>query len=354
MQSPVNSTGSSSGKNFILTAVLGNYQGKQYSLKPNRETVIGRGEESDIVFDDNTVSRRHLKLLVVGDDVLLEDLGSTNGTFVAGIKITRTKAKPGDLIVIGSNMVNIGLQPAGPAIRPVEPGAEPAGPTIRVVTPDVNSGPVVRVATAGPMAPVAVKVNGYASMSGQIEQIPLADLIQLLSTSRKSGVLEVKREDEIGRCYVKDGQIEYAAIDDCPQMSPKKAFCRIMLWKDGTFELHPPSNASFDGKITESADILLLEAMRHDDEHGRLPAEKPDRHAVLSVSLDKPLHTLAPNHLNIVQLILTYGKVRKILYHSPLPDYETYRILIELIKDGFAKEEPVARIQSGPVLRVVG
>jgi hypothetical protein len=347
--------GLASGKNFILTAVLGNYQGQQYPLKADHETVIGRTEEADIMFNDGTVSRRHAKVIVQGEDVFVEDLGSTNGVFVAGTKVTRAKVKLGDLIVIGANMVNIGLQASGPAMRVATAGAEPSGPMIRLASPEVGSaGPSIRIASPGaeptpiPIAPM--KVNGYTSMSGMLDQIPLSDLIQLLATSGKSGVLEVKQEDEVGRIYLRDGHIEYGSIEDCPKMAPKKALFRMMLWKQGTFELHPPSSETFEPKITEPPDMLLLEAMRQDDEHSRILGEKPELNTVLSVSgaLDKPLHTLPANHLNIVQLILSHRKVRKILYHSPLPDYETYRILIELIRDGFVIEEP-AVIENSPL-----
>jgi len=341
--------GAGNGNNFVLTAVLGNYQGKQFPLKSNHENVIGRDAAADIVFEDSSVSRRHVKIIVQGDDVYVEDLGSTNGTFVGGIKVSRTKVKAGDLIVIGANMVNVGHQVAGPALRVATPGSEPAGPTVRIAGP---AGPQIRIAEST-MTPVPMKVNGSASMAGQLDHIPLTDLIQLLATSRKSGVLEVKHEDEVGRLYLRDGQIEYAAIEDCPKMAPKKAFYRMMLWRRGIFELQAPSDEIFDTKITEPTDMLLLEAMRQDDEHNRMPGEKPDLNTILTVAPtpDKPLHTLPANHLNIVQLILNHGKVRKILYHSPLPDYETYRILIELIKDGFVKVEP-ANVESAPLLLI--
>jgi len=364
MREPPPGNGLLNGKNYILTAVLGSYQGKQYSLKANHETVIGRGDDADIIFDDHTVSRRHAKIFVQGEDVIVEDMGSTNGIFVDGRKITRSKVKLGDLIVIGSNMVNIGVQPSGPTMRVAAPGVEPAaGPVVRMAAPEGEAGPAVRIAatpgigSTGPVIRIASaglesavrdsaasprKVNGSASMSGQIDQIPLSDLIQLLSTSGKSGVLEVRHEEETGHFYVNNGQIEYAAIEDCPNMAPKKALYRMMLWKHGTFELLPPSHENFEPKITDPPDILLLEAMRQDDEYSRIPGDKPEMNTVLSVSgtLDKPFHTLSPNQLNMIQLILSHKKVRKILYHSPLPDYETYRMLIELIKEGFVKEEP--------------
>jgi pSer/pThr/pTyr-binding forkhead associated (FHA) protein len=63
---------------------------------------IGRSEESDLFLNDLTVSRKHAVLTVKGRDVLIEDLGSLNGTFVNGNLIEeRTKLKDGDIIQIG-------------------------------------------------------------------------------------------------------------------------------------------------------------------------------------------------------------------------------------------------------------
>lgn len=54
-------------------------------------TVIGRGSEADIVVPDSGVSRRHLELRVTPTGVIATDLGSTNGTFVDGARITRQR-----------------------------------------------------------------------------------------------------------------------------------------------------------------------------------------------------------------------------------------------------------------------
>ncbi len=65
---------------------------------------IGRGEECDISFpDDSGVSRIHVRLDRDGDDWMLLDLGSTNGTFVNGERVSEVRLKPGDVIEIGDN-----------------------------------------------------------------------------------------------------------------------------------------------------------------------------------------------------------------------------------------------------------
>jgi pSer/pThr/pTyr-binding forkhead associated (FHA) protein len=52
------------------------------------ENTIGRGPDADVRFDATGVSRRHARILVDGDHVVVEDVGSKNGTFVAGERIT--------------------------------------------------------------------------------------------------------------------------------------------------------------------------------------------------------------------------------------------------------------------------
>ncbi|MDG0973354.1 MAG: M48 family metalloprotease [Crocinitomicaceae bacterium] len=69
---------------------------------------IGRSEKSDIVFEDKTVSRLHARITKIDDDLfLLEDLDSTNGTYVNGGRITTpTEVHISDKIEIGSQHLN--------------------------------------------------------------------------------------------------------------------------------------------------------------------------------------------------------------------------------------------------------
>ncbi|HJL02427.1 MAG TPA: FHA domain-containing protein [Polyangiaceae bacterium LLY-WYZ-15_(1-7)] len=63
--------------------------------------VVGRSRDCDLVLKDPTVSGRHARLAWEGDKILLEDLGSANGTFVGGKRITREHIRPGDEVRFG-------------------------------------------------------------------------------------------------------------------------------------------------------------------------------------------------------------------------------------------------------------
>lgn len=85
--------------NFVVLA--GQDIGRTYPIE-KAELQIGRGEQSDIFIDDEDVSRNHAKVEVTADAILLKDLGSTNGTFVNGRKITERKLEDGDRLQIGN------------------------------------------------------------------------------------------------------------------------------------------------------------------------------------------------------------------------------------------------------------
>jgi hypothetical protein len=67
--------------------------------------VVGRSSDCDVVLDDRTVSRTHLALHYDGTTWEARDLASTNGTFLGGRKIGRAEARPGDVMTLGSALV---------------------------------------------------------------------------------------------------------------------------------------------------------------------------------------------------------------------------------------------------------
>jgi pSer/pThr/pTyr-binding forkhead associated (FHA) protein len=63
---------------------------------------MGREPTNGVALDrDSTTSRRHAQITVDGGGARLQDLGSSNGTFVNGAKITETVLQPGDEISVG-------------------------------------------------------------------------------------------------------------------------------------------------------------------------------------------------------------------------------------------------------------
>ena len=65
------------------------------------ETIAGRDPDCQIVLTDEGISRRHARFAQTGSYYLIEDLGSTNGVFVNGVKVDRAVLADGDKILLG-------------------------------------------------------------------------------------------------------------------------------------------------------------------------------------------------------------------------------------------------------------
>ena len=72
-----------------------------FRMTPGRVRALGRGPRADFVLAATLVSRLHCRLLVADGEVVVENLGSTNGTFVNGRKVERATLHPGDQLRAG-------------------------------------------------------------------------------------------------------------------------------------------------------------------------------------------------------------------------------------------------------------
>ncbi|MFU8781162.1 MAG: FHA domain-containing protein [Kiritimatiellia bacterium] len=62
---------------------------------------IGRQEGVDILIDNPSVSRQHARIFFLHDEEIIDDLNSTNGTLVNGVRVTRCVLQDNDIIRIG-------------------------------------------------------------------------------------------------------------------------------------------------------------------------------------------------------------------------------------------------------------
>ncbi len=67
---------------------------------------IGRRPDAGITIDSMAVSGEHANIFTIGEDSFIQDLGSTNGTFVNNKQITKHHLKDGDVIMIGKHTLN--------------------------------------------------------------------------------------------------------------------------------------------------------------------------------------------------------------------------------------------------------
>ena len=147
----------SNPQQFSLRFISGKYQGGEFPIVPDKELVIGRSNDIDIVLIEDMVSRRHARVILQGDSLVIEDLGSTNGTFVNGEKIRRSRLKEGDKVLIGTSIIRVAFSDGGE-------------------TREIDARMKMQEAAAGR------RTSQVRTMSGNLSEVALVDLLQLFST----------------------------------------------------------------------------------------------------------------------------------------------------------------------------
>ncbi|MFN0028299.1 MAG: FHA domain-containing protein, partial [Acidimicrobiales bacterium] len=113
-----NTTRQTASTGTLMLVVLGDDAVPAFPLHaPN--LLVGRSPDNDIVLGETSVSARHARIDLRGGQVFLTDLGSTNGTFVAGRRVTGSvELQPGDTVALGRCLVRLEGSPAV-AARPI-------------------------------------------------------------------------------------------------------------------------------------------------------------------------------------------------------------------------------------------
>jgi len=110
---------------YALRGVSGEAFGRTYAI--HGVTSVGRAPECDLRLDEAGMSRMHARLLPTEDGLLLEDIGSTNGSFINGKRVLRGDVRVGD--EIGFDTLRFRLVAPGQADAHDEPVADPTMPS---------------------------------------------------------------------------------------------------------------------------------------------------------------------------------------------------------------------------------
>jgi hypothetical protein len=298
-----------------LRFISGKYQGGEFPLLADREIVVGRSSDLDMVLVEDMVSRKHAKIAAENGQIVIQDLGSTNGTFVNGEKVKRARLQEGDRILIGTSIIKLVASDASPGMGDAKAKLE-----------DVAAGR---------------RTSQVRTMSGSIAEIPLPDLMQLFTASKKSGVLVIRTDADTGRIFIDNGMVVFAAVNDHYDVQPLKSLFRILTWTNGSFDMDPPDQREFLERIEMSTEGILMEAMRQIDEIRRLGNDMPPLQAsiLLAMPMIPPLRDLSPEELDVLQLAYNYGHVETVLNKSLASDLVTSQILVKLIKSGYLRVE---------------
>src|SRR5262249_4852891 len=143
-------------------------------------------------------------------------------------------------------------------------------------------------------------------MSGSLQEIPLPDLLQLFGTSKKTGVLVLRSAAKNGRIVLFEGKVRHASIDGALPVAALKAVYRMLDWRSGTFELEPPDPTPIAEPLDASAQEVLMEGIRQQDELNALRPKLPreERSLRLKLPLVPELASLSSAELGLLQLAL--------------------------------------------------
>ncbi|HEY4102668.1 MAG TPA: DUF4388 domain-containing protein [Polyangiaceae bacterium] len=307
---------------FGLRFISGKYQGGEFPLGEGQEIVIGRSSELDMVLVEEMVSRKHARIALTDGVINIEDLGSTNGTFVNGEKVDRGTLHEGDRVLIGTNILKVVSTQADPDQKQDQKSVAAGRVTARQ-----------RMSRAVEEAP---------RMSGSLEEIPLPDLLQLFGTSRKNGVLVLRTDTREGRIYLNEGRVRFALIEGTEHLSPLKAVYRMLDWGKGMFALDPPDTREFENKVDASAQEILMEGFRQQDEFNALRNRLPPLELRLGLKfpLESRLRDLSPEELDLLQTIVSSGSLEIALDSIPGTDLQVGQAILALVQRGYL--EPVA------------
>lgn len=205
-------------------------------LPKDKPTILGRDNDAcDVALVDEHVSKRHARIGFSAGRYFIEDLGSMNGTFVNGVRISqqtplvvndRIRIRPYTMLFVG---------PDHPQV---------VKPTQRVLISD------------------AQRHAGH--FSGLLKVVPVTDLIQLLNASRQSGILTLV-DDKNQRAKLIFIQGEIVAATYGGKLGEDAVYEALAL-KDGRFDFMPGQPPTPPSPLRKKTLSMLLEACRLVDE----------------------------------------------------------------------------------------
>lgn len=139
--------------------------------------VIGRAPDTDLSLQDRFLSRRHARLHRDGERLLVEDLGSQNGTYVNDERIEGPRELwPGDVVRMSASLVTVLEVPGSPAAPAAEPDADRSSETVLLR-------PAVDILASRQAPPVRTDVGGE-DLAHYVERLQLLnDVHQALTRS---------------------------------------------------------------------------------------------------------------------------------------------------------------------------
>lgn len=224
---------------FDSTSMLFAPPAPPYRLQEGRSVVIGRGRDCDLPIPAPEASRRHCEIACEGNQFIVRDLGSTNGTFVNGEPLNAAHVlRPGDRIEIGNFAITF-CQVANDTPAPSD-----GGKTMIFQRDTVAASPTIEV------------------FKGDLAEVPPFAILQILEMGSKTGALQIRNSKFNGCIWIEKGAPVHASTD---RHAGFEAAAQLVILEHGSFTF-APNVPTPEKTISATVTELLLEAARMADE----------------------------------------------------------------------------------------
>ena len=197
---------------------------------------IGRKPGCDILIDNLAISGEHANIFTVGEDSFIQDLGSTNGTFINNKKITKHHLKNGDAIVIGKHTLvyltesGHNKQPDDFAKTVIISSTTREPPEAKAAAPAASEPAAITVETVGKEAPAAAKAelrHGAIFVLSGVNSGKRIDLTKKVTNLGRTG----KRAGSITQTI--DGYVLASGEDEAPKLNGRPVPAAGIKLKNG-------------------------------------------------------------------------------------------------------------------------
>ena len=207
-------------------------EGEQtFELRSGGTLVVGRALTSDIPVLDPTISRRHAEVVWDGSGVHVKDLGSSNGTFLNGVKVEEAKLSPGDVITFGKvpfrlKEITGDLRP-GPMDTPSSfgPVVAPGATIVRALPVRSDARQPFTAVRTGQIADGVINETTPARRVQEKNEQKLALLLEVSKGLASAADVDALLEKIVGEVYkiLDVDRVAILLVDDKMELQPKIA-----------------------------------------------------------------------------------------------------------------------------------
>ncbi|HVS00330.1 MAG TPA: DUF4388 domain-containing protein [Thermoanaerobaculia bacterium] len=184
------------------------------------------------------------------------------------------------------------------------------------------------------------------AFQGSLKELPLPDIIQLVSVSGKTGVFSLKRDgNAAGEIFLRGGQIVHAQVGE---LKGEEAVYELAIWPEGEF-VFTPGRETEQTTIQKSNTNLLMEAARRIDEWQILSKRIPSTRLV-PVFTNQATTTsvsLTPQEWSLICKIDERRTIEEVAVGLDMSPFEVCKLLYGLITSGLvALNEDLTRLRT--------